>query len=589
MIVVWEKCYVEKGNSQMSQLRMLVGSYKLISLFTGMLILLGMGDVGAPPTAWSQQLVEYAAPNPVGATFTYQGRLSTNDGPVTGVYDFQFTLYDAESGGNVIGAVQTHPNVSVDAGSFIVQLDFGAGAFSGAPRWLAIGVRPTGSGDFEALAPRQPLTPVPYAIYADHAGTVAWANITSKPPGFADDVDNEGVSSGGDITAVKAGDGLSGGGETGDVTLSVNFGTVASLTHDHLGQTWAANGNSLTIEGAVNGLYNAPLILNNTGNGSGLVVKSQGSNTANGLNVENHSGYAAIFAENKGVGNGVGVVVQNANALNVESTTGTYATVYGENRGAGPSVVGISQGGVGGDFETYSGNNIIEGYEIISNSPYNANLRFKVTRAGNVNADGTIAGGGADFAELLPADPGLAPGDVLVIGAHGRLIRSSIPNAANVAGVYSTKPGFVGGWHMENGEATAVMRKSMDNRHLTADGAGDTVSADVPLAQAQASDRSSDGVTAKTALPDPFTLAYTQQGKVPLAVIGVVPVKITAENGPIQPGDLLTTSSLPGHAMKANPVNLAGIELYRPGTIIGKALEPWTNGAGVIQVLIVLQ
>ncbi len=35
-----------------------------------------------------------------------------------------------------------------------------------------------------------------------------------------------------------------------------------------------------------------------------------------------------------------------------------------------------------------------------------------------------------------------------------------------------------------------------------------------------------------------------------LALTGRVPVKITGENGAIEPGDLLTTSSTPGHAMK---------------------------------------
>jgi hypothetical protein len=101
--------------------------------------------------------------------------------------------------------------------------------------------------------------------------------------------------------------------------------------------------------------------------------------------------------------------------------------------------------------------------------------------------------------------------------------------------------------------------------------------------------QNSKATTIKTAPADPFALTYAQQGKVPLAVLGVVPVKITAENGPIQPGDLLTTSSTPGHAMRASPVNLSGIDLYRPGTIIGKALESWADGAGMIQVLIVLQ
>ena len=65
-----------------------------------------------------------------------------------------------------------------------------------------------------------------------------------------------------------------------------------------------------------------------------------------------------------------------------------------------------------------------------------------------------------------------------------------------------------------------------------------------------------------------------------LALSGIVPVKVSAESAAVQPGDLLTTSTIPGHAMKAVDV--------RTGTIIGKALEPLASGRGVIQVLIQL-
>ena len=61
-------------------------------------------------------------------------------------------------------------------------------------------------------------------------------------------------------------------------------------------------------------------------------------------------------------------------------------------------------------------------------------------------------------------------------------------------------------------------------------------------------------------------------GRAPLALAGRVPVKISAENGPVQPGDLLTLSSIPGHAMKATEAGLT----------IGTALETWTAGTGVI-------
>jgi hypothetical protein len=71
--------------------------------------------------------------------------------------------------------------------------------------------------------------------------------------------------------------------------------------------------------------------------------------------------------------------------------------------------------------------------------------------------------------------------------------------------------------------------------------------------------------------------------EVPLAVVGIVPCKVTAQNGPIRVGDLLVTSSRPGHAMK-------GTSRSRMlGAVVGKALEPLPKGTGVIQVLVTLQ
>ena len=65
-----------------------------------------------------------------------------------------------------------------------------------------------------------------------------------------------------------------------------------------------------------------------------------------------------------------------------------------------------------------------------------------------------------------------------------------------------------------------------------------------------------------------------------LALTGIVPVKVTNEGGPIQPGDLLVTSSTPGHAMRwASPEPC-------PCTLVGKALEPMTDESGMILVLL---
>ncbi len=67
-----------------------------------------------------------------------------------------------------------------------------------------------------------------------------------------------------------------------------------------------------------------------------------------------------------------------------------------------------------------------------------------------------------------------------------------------------------------------------------------------------------------------------------LALVGRVPVKVSAENGAIVPGALLVASSTAGHAMRA-PTNPA------PGTIIGKALGVLSEGTGVIEMLVMLR
>ena len=160
-----------------------------------------------------------------------------------------------------------------------------------------------------------------------------------------------------------------------------------------------------------------------------------------------------------------------------------------------------------------------------------SHLEFRVTNNGDVYADGSFHPGGEDFAELLPAVEGLEPGDVLVIGPDGQLASSSEAYQSTVVGVYSTQPGIVAG------------------------GEDGTVLSEMDLATA---------------------------GKAPLAILGVVPVKASAENGAIQPGDLLVSAATPGHAMKAGP---------NPpiGTVVGKALAGLDAGTGTIQMLVMLQ
>jgi hypothetical protein len=139
---------------------------------------------------------------------------------------------------------------------------------------------------------------------------------------------------------------------------------------------------------------------------------------------------------------------------------------------------------------------------------------------------------GGDYAESVDVSgdrTNYEPGDVLVIdpSAPGKFLKANDAYSPLVAGIYSTKPGLVG------------RRQTTDRRSSTSE--------------------------------------------VPMAMVGIVPTKVSAENGPIKLGDLLVASSTLGRAMKGTDRSLL------TGTVIGKALGALDSGTGIIDVLVSLQ
>jgi hypothetical protein len=127
-----------------------------------------------------------------GTSFNYQGRLQDGGANANGSYDFQFTLWDALSGGTQqpqsSPITVTRSSVAVANGVFTTQLDFGAAAFPGADRFLETSVRLSGAGSFILLAPRQPVTSTPYAVRSASAGaadTAATATNATQLGGLA--------------------------------------------------------------------------------------------------------------------------------------------------------------------------------------------------------------------------------------------------------------------------------------------------------------------------------------------------------------------------------------------------------------------
>jgi hypothetical protein len=118
-----------------------------------------------------------------GTEFTYQGRLNAGGSPANGSYDIAFSLYGTTAGGVAIAGPVTNSAVAVTNGLFTTMVDLG-NVFTGASNWLQIAVSTNGANAFSSLVPRQQLTPVPYAVYAESAnatnlvGTIPAGNLS---------------------------------------------------------------------------------------------------------------------------------------------------------------------------------------------------------------------------------------------------------------------------------------------------------------------------------------------------------------------------------------------------------------------------
>ncbi|HEY5884690.1 MAG TPA: hypothetical protein VIT88_08390 [Pyrinomonadaceae bacterium] len=164
-----------------------------------------------------------------------------------------------------------------------------------------------------------------------------------------------------------------------------------------------------------------------------------------------------------------------------------------------------------------------------NNPQFKLDVNGDINVVGNANISGNIAAKYQDVAEWVPARKPIAAGTLVILDSelNNSVVASHRAYDTRVAGVISPQPGLI--------------------------------------------------------------LGEAGEGRVLVATTGRVKIRVDATRHSIKIGDLLVTSNTPGLAMKSMPIKVRGRHIHRPGTIVGKALEPLSKGRGEILVLLSLQ
>jgi hypothetical protein len=271
-----------------------------------------------------------------------------------------------------------------------------------------------------------------------------------------------------------------------------------------------------------------------------------GSNSVSTANSTGMGVWGRVWTTNgwgvrgQAVTSGGGVLAQSGTGVGLSATTGGVAVsapaIFAENTstdGVEPAGIAIFAKNHGADATLVlqnAGNGTVTGDTLRSLNAAGTTVTFRVTNTGRVVTSAVQIYGGGDLAEQFQVQGSVTePGTLMVIDDQnpGMLKPSIQAYDTRVAGVVS--------------------------------GAG--------------------GVNPGMTLQQNGVL----QGDTTIAIAGRVYVKAEAFSGAIKPGDLLTTSNIPGTAMKASDRSLS------QGAVVGKAMTGLAEGTGLVLVLINLQ
>ncbi len=364
----------------------------------------------------------------------------------------------------------------------------------------------------------------------------------------------------------------------------------------------------------------------NTGGGSGIVGKSNDGRAISGWSVSNYgvTGDSTTFAGVRGTSvGGRGVEGWSTTGEGVFGTTGTGGSaIFGTTDGSGNGVLGVSKTGDGvrgighrgvfGSSDTFQGVSGFSGSNAgvagesngfhaiygISHDPNNAGvigindkLGWGVTgRSERVGVSGeSTAGNGVEGHSTKGRGVlGVSQNDV---GVHGK--------GGLLAGLFEGGVKITGELYVQGNVRLPA------GSDLLVEGADCAENFDVAEAQTiapgtvvvlgkggaleesgRAYDRRVAGVVSGAGKFRPGIVLDRHVGETnrqPVALVGKVYCKVDADIAPIEIGDMLTTSSTPGHAMRADDPAKSF------GAVIGKALESREAGKGLLPILVCLQ
>ncbi len=390
-----------------------------------------------------------AAPQGTGAAFTYQGRLESGGGGVSGDCDFQFGLWESSSGGAQVGVTQTVSALPVSAGLFTARVnngnEFGNGAFDSDNRYLAIAVRcPAGSGGYTDLAPRQEILVTPYAQFALAA---PWWGLTDVPAGFADGVDDVGSGSFWTLTGNAGTTNNNFLGTTDNMTLTLMVSGTTALRLVPTGGAPNVLGGALS-NSATAGIFGAAVGggQDNTVNGSDAAIAGGFQNTAGyrgavggGSNNTASASWTTVSGGRENTANAEAASVGGGYA---NTASGSYAALGGGNL----NLASGSYAAVGGGYS----NTASSTYAALGGG-YNNNVSALYATAGGGRDNrvaaifGTVGGGNGQFLTGYAATIGggefnSAAGNYATVGGGDRNAASGA-NATVAGGVLGTASG----------------------------------------------------------------------------------------------------------------------------------------------------